>query len=98
IARWPLHGGPSKQSPRPAVRAGRGDQAADSDSAQVDPDRAEYLGENVCGNSLRSCLLAPRTGVPLRSLLTPDLMATSAVQALDPPRNARTSTSRDGGI
>ena len=31
---------------------GRGDQAADSDSAQVDPDRAEYLGDKVRGKGM----------------------------------------------
>jgi len=35
---------------------GRGDQTADSGPAQVDPVRAVYRGENVCGNAARGRL------------------------------------------
>src|SRR5256885_14469813 len=94
-------GGPPMQIAPSGSTRGRGDQAADSGPAQVDPVRAVYRGENVCGSPAcrrRAARAVP--GINLRSINRAHISAISdpetfVTSALELRRNLTRST---GGL
>src|SRR6266699_765146 len=79
-------GGPSNAIAPSGSTRGRGDQTADSGPAQVDPVRAVYRGENVCGSPARGRLRAARAvpRINLRSLRRTRISAISDPETLEP--------------
>src|SRR5207247_4380680 len=88
-------GGPSNTIAPSGSTRGRGDRAADSGSAQVNPVRAKCLGEKVLGNPARGRPRAPR--ISLRSLETARISLISNPGAWEPAFHSRAKANRVAG-
>src|SRR5439155_20942254 len=89
-------GGPSNTIAPSGSTRGRGDRAADSGSAQVNPVRAKCLGEKVLGNPARGRPRAPRVvpGISLRPLETARISFISNPGAWEPACESRAKANR----